>query len=81
MKAYTDYPVTELGDIAGKIAPIREVEIIAYDKSLYCTIIVEGVEKDVKSGYIYTESGRYGEVLCVPIDQLEKLPDIGTIDE
>jgi hypothetical protein len=29
MKAYTDYPFTELGDISGEKAPIREVRVIS----------------------------------------------------
>lgn len=76
MMAYTDYPIEELGDTPGEIAPIREVEIISYDKSLYCEILVDGVTETVKSGYLYTEPGRVQEVPCVSKEQLEKLPVI-----
>ena len=39
MKAYTDAPIEELGDISGEIAPIRECEILSYDEDKYCMIL------------------------------------------
>ena len=61
MKAYTDYPITELGDAPGKPAPIRQVHVRSYDGRKYCDIDVDGVRKMVKLGYLYTEPG--GEVI------------------
>lgn len=53
MKAYTDYPIIELGDILGEEAPIREVKILYYDGDKYCRVIVGGVEEEIKTGYLY----------------------------
>lgn len=74
MKAFTDYPIIELGDTAIEIAPIREVEILSYDGNKYCLIFVQGVLTEVKGGYLYHESGRVGETPCLMHDELEKLP-------
>lgn len=61
MKAWTDYPFTELGDIAHQQAPIREVRVISYDGNKYCRIVVGGLESEVKLGYLYKKPGRCGE--------------------
>jgi len=68
MKAYTDYPITELGDKPNKIAPIRVVDIIDYDLDKYATVEVEGTTKEIKTGYLYTQKGRCGEVPNVNLD-------------
>lgn len=65
MKAYTDYPLFEKE--FGKKAPIREVELISYDGDKYVTIKFEGKIYWFKSGYLYSEPGRFGEV---PVFQL-----------
>jgi len=62
MKAFTDYPITELGDKPNEKAPIRKVEIVDYDQDKYCVVRVDGVVKSVKVGYLYSEQGRCGEV-------------------
>ena len=62
MKAWTDYPFTELGDTAGKEAPIRRIDVLSYDSDKYCKVLVCGVESEVKLGYIYEKPGRCGEV-------------------
>ena len=62
MKAYTDYPITELGDKSGEEAPIRQVEVIDYDLDKYCTVRIDGLVKSIKAGYLYTQEGRCGEV-------------------
>lgn len=62
MQAWTDYPFTFLGDVPHVEAPIREIEVISYDGDKYCEIIVEEHTTSIKSGYIYTASGRLGEV-------------------
>ena len=55
MRAYTDYPILELGDIAGEEAPIREVKILYYDGDKRCKVIVQGLEEEIKTGYLYTD--------------------------
>lgn len=59
---YTDYPIAEFGDPAFKLAPVRKVTPISYDGDKYVKVSVDGVHIDIKSGYIYTEQGRHGEV-------------------
>jgi hypothetical protein len=65
--AFTDYPFTELGDVAGKKAPIRQVKILTYDWNKYCKVLVLFKDEDgdlrghldsVKSGYIYKREVR-----------------------
>lgn len=55
MRAYTDYPILALGDISGEEAPIREVKILYYDGDKRCKVIVQGVEEEIKTGYLYTK--------------------------
>lgn len=74
MMAWTDYPITQLGDKPYTKAEIREVEVLAYDRNKYCTVKVEGVVVDIKSGYIYKVPGRLGEVECVPTSYYDNLP-------
>jgi hypothetical protein len=62
MKAYTDYPMTHLGDESGKEAPIREVFIHGWDGDKYVYLTVEGTVTSVKAGYIYPTPNRCGEV-------------------
>lgn len=61
MRAYTDYPILELGDVSGEEAPIREVKILCYDQDKRCKVIVEGVEEEIKTGYLYTKPVRCDE--------------------
>lgn len=72
-KLFTDYPITELGDKEFQEAPIRECELIHYDGNKYCYVKVEGIEKEIKRGYIYTKPGRCGEVDCISIEEINKL--------
>ena len=73
MKAFTDYPIIELGDIAGEEAPVREVDILSYDGNKYCKVLVEGVILEIKSGYLYQKPGRVKEVPCFMHNELVKL--------
>lgn len=75
MKAYTDYPFTELGDVGGKPAPIRSVEVLAYDRNKYCTVLVEGVVSWVKSGYLYKNQARFSDGITVLEEDLCTLPE------
>ncbi len=58
--AFTDYPIAELGDVDGEIAPIRAVTVVGYDGSLYCQVRVPGVAEpvEVKRWYLYRARGR-----------------------
>ena len=77
MIAWTDYPIVELGDIPGKYAPIREIEVLSYDGNKYCEIIVgqglttlgrpSGFYTTIKAGYIYQAFGRLGEVPAIDV--------------
>lgn len=60
--AFTDYPLTELGDVAGQRAPIREVEPLSFDGNKYVRFRFEGQEFQIKAGYLYIDHGRLGEV-------------------
>lgn len=75
-KLFTDYPITELGDEEFKEAPIRECELLFYDDNKYCYVKVGGIEKEIKRAYIYTKSGRCGEVDCISIDEINKLIEV-----
>lgn len=59
-KRYTDYPFEFLGDVAGKEAPIREIEVMSYDGNKYVTICVEGFVTEIKKGYVYDIERRLG---------------------
>lgn len=74
MKAWTDYPIVELGDTPGKLAPVRECKVLDWDGDKYCHIEVEGVREHVKRGYLYRKAGRYGEVPWVRTWRLWFLP-------
>jgi hypothetical protein len=70
---FTDYPITELGDEEFKEAPIRQCELLSYDDNKYCYVKVEGIQKEIKRCYIYLQRGKYGEVDCISIDEINKL--------
>lgn len=72
MVAYTDYPITELGDIAGKIAPIRKCDVLFYDGDKYCQVEVETIKKEIKAGYLYQSPGRLGEVKVINTEEIIK---------
>ena len=67
---YTDYPIAALGDPPGKEAPVRKVMIYDYDGDKYCNVLVDGCYETIKSGYIYTERGRLGEVPVITKEEL-----------
>lgn len=71
VKAYTDYPLSEGEE--RRVAPIREVEIKAYDGDKYVEIEYEKRRYTVKAGYLYESYGRLGDVEPVPLSVLEKL--------
>ena len=78
MKAWTDYPFTQLGDTAGKIAPVREIEALEFDDNKYLLIGVWGdageyFTTEIKAGYVYQQAGRFGDVPRLTDDQLAAL--------
>ncbi len=74
MRAWTDYPIVELGDTPGCEAPVRECEVLAYDGNKYCRIKIGRHITEVKAGYLYTEPGRCGEALGISVEQTSQLP-------
>ena len=70
MKAYTDYPIAELGDAPGKLGHVREIEVFSFDGDKYCYIEVEGIPRQIKACYIYSQPGRHGEVPMIDTTQL-----------
>ena len=78
MKCWTDYPFTQLGDMPGKIAPVREVEALEFDGDKYLLIGVfcddgEYFTAEIKAGYVYQQEGRFGDVPRLTDDQLASL--------
>jgi hypothetical protein len=62
---WTDYPITEFGDPVQKCvidpyqeAPVREVTMLEFDGDKYCKVLVNGIIKEIKAGYIYTSPQR-----------------------
>jgi hypothetical protein len=49
MGHWTDYPITKLGDIPGRIAPIRPCRILGWDGDKYATMILWGSRKAKKA--------------------------------
>ncbi len=70
MKAWTDYPIVELGDTPNVEAPVRECKVHSYDGDKRCCVTVEGVTLNIKAGYLYSKPGRLGEVPAIDPDQL-----------
>ena len=68
--AYTDYPITELGDKFYTKAQMRECYVLAYDGENYCEVIVDGRKEVIKSSKIYATPTR-SDVLTE--DQLDLL--------
>jgi hypothetical protein len=81
--AFTDYPITELGDIENERAPIRKCKILTYDRDKYADVMVffqdeDGDERVVitnfKAGYIYKNKVRYDDGIQFTYDELITLP-------
>jgi hypothetical protein len=56
---WTDYPIVELGDTPGQPAPVRQVTVLGYDGNKYCRVRVNGVETEIKRGYIHGDPGYF----------------------
>lgn len=72
--AYTDMPFEELGDKPYQVAPIRQIELLAYDGNKYVTARNGGVVIKLKSGYVYTEQRRCSDAERVSYEVLDTLP-------
>ena len=70
---WTDNPFEELGDELYKTAPIRHVVVVSYDQNKYATIIVDGLEIEVKRGYLYSIPARCGTKRVVNRRKLERM--------
>ena len=66
MIARTDYPFQELGDVPGKVGPVRQVTVLSYDGDKYARILVEGFVLEVKAGYLMRNEPKT-ESLVVPL--------------
>lgn len=71
--AWTDYPITELGDLEKSIVPIRECRIISYDGNKYCCVQINGIEKEIRTGYLYSKYGRYNQAPTISFQMLRML--------
>ena len=67
MKAWTDYPITRLGDLAGEEAPVRPCKILSYDGDKYCRVKVGRYVETIKAAYLYQKPGRAGEVPTIKL--------------
>lgn len=54
MKAYTDYPIEELGDSPYMMTLIRECELLECSND-QCLIQIENVEKVIDRKYVYPD--------------------------
>lgn len=63
---WTDYPIEELGDKPGELAPVRHVTVLHYDGDKYIYVQTDcGEVTSFKAGYLYAKAGRMGEVPVV----------------
>lgn len=53
MRAFTDYPILQLGDRYAEPAQTREVEVLGYDKDKYCLVRVSHLNVEIKRGYLH----------------------------
>lgn len=67
---WTDYPITELGDEPGKIAPIRPCTAICWDGDKYALVAVGTVRTTFKVGYLYPREQRCGDGPSVKTDRI-----------
>jgi hypothetical protein len=71
-RAWTDYPITQMGDIPNELAPIRSCRVLAYDGDKYVKILLDGqIKAEIKAGYVYDVPGRVGEVSKFAVDPFE----------
>jgi hypothetical protein len=66
-----------MGDEPHKRAPVRKVNVVAYDGNKYATVRLQGETGDVwelsvKCGYLYRAQGRLGQVKPINRRKLER---------
>lgn len=71
---WTDYPLSEFGDSPHREAPVRQVELVAYDGNKYVQCLFAGLPVTIKAGYIYASAGRAGTATPISRDDLASLP-------
>lgn len=76
MRAFTDYPITDLGDRPGAPAPIRACRIVSYDGNKYAQVLVGGYVVEIKAGYLYRTAARVNSPHkeAIPLADLNRLP-------
>jgi hypothetical protein len=74
VRAWTNYPINELGDRPGKIAPVRLVDALSFHRDKYCRMRVDSVVGLVKRCYLYRPRGRCGQAARWSDCQLKKPP-------
>ena len=74
MRAWTDYPISELGDKKGQPGPIREVTIVHFDGGDTAEVMFKGVTLTVKVDRLYLRSGRAAEAPLKPPSEKLKAP-------
>jgi hypothetical protein len=74
--AYTDYPFVELGDKPAKLAPIRKVTPLYYDKDRYAVVDFEGEKLYLKACYLYVAAQRMTGTHLPTRVKVKHLPDI-----
>ena len=72
---WTDYPIIQIGDISGKKAPIRRIRVLSFDNNKYAKVEIlgYGVTVEIKAGYLYSKSGRCGNVKTISFRKLERM--------
>jgi hypothetical protein len=70
---WTDYPFVELGDEEYKIAPIRQITVVAWDGMFATVTFVDNMMKlQVKPTYLYGKRGRLGQVHQISRRKLDR---------
>jgi hypothetical protein len=75
---FTDYPFVRLGDDSGVEAPIRRIQLISFDGTKYVRILLidHNLYEEIKWSYIFTSSGRLGEVPVISFDEVKQLLEV-----
>jgi len=84
IEAYTDYPITGLGDFEFEKVPIHKCTILTWDRNKYCDVLVYFVDKDgnlrgyyvtnFKQFYLYKNKARIDDGVQFTDDELKTLP-------
>lgn len=62
ISCWTDYPFEQLGDVAGELAPLRQVTIFHYDGNKMAGVESKcGAVEWIKAGYLYRNRARLSQ--------------------